>query len=83
MGLPQDETALVSSGMYGFSRNPIYLGIFLIMGASLVYAFSWVNLVAVILGVALHHRIVLAEEKFLYRQFSGYEAYCRRVRRWL
>jgi protein-S-isoprenylcysteine O-methyltransferase Ste14 len=83
MGLPQDETVLVTSGIYRLSRNPIYLGIFLIMGASLIYAFSWVNLIAVGVGFLLHHRIVLAEERFLRRQFSGYEAYCRQVRRWI
>lgn len=83
MGLPQEETALVTSGIFRWSRNPIYLGIFLIMGASLIYAFSWANAVAVIVGVLLHHRIVLAEEQFLRRQFGAYDAYCRRVRRWL
>jgi protein-S-isoprenylcysteine O-methyltransferase Ste14 len=83
MGLPQEETALVTAGIYGWSRNPIYLGIFLIMGASLIYAFSWANAAAVVTGVLIHRRIVLAEEQYLRRQFSGYEAYCRQVRRWL
>ncbi len=40
MGLPNEETVLVTTGIYGYSRNPIYAGIFCMMGASLVYAFS-------------------------------------------
>lgn len=83
MGLPNEETVLVTSGIYGFSRNPIYAGIFCLMGASLVYSFSWVNLAAAVTGVLLHHRIVLAEEKFLARQFKDYEAYRKQVRRYL
>jgi len=83
MGIPDDGTSLVTSGVYRVSRNPIYLGIFLLMGASLLYAFSWWNAIAVAVAVILHHRIVLAEEKFLTGQFAGYEAYRRRVRRYL
>ncbi len=83
VGLPNEETTLVVSGIYRYSRNPIYLALYCMLGASLIYAFSWVNLVAVILGVALHHRIVLAEEKFLSGRFPDYEDYRRRVRRYL
>ncbi len=83
VGLPAEKTVLVTSGIFGFSRNPIYAGIFCLMGASLVYAFSWINLAAAVVGVLLHHRIVLAEEKFLTRQFNDYGAYCRQVRRYL
>jgi len=83
MGLPEEETALVTSGVYRISRNPIYVGIFLILCASLVYAFSWLNAAAVSVGVALHHCIVLAEERFLSKRFSDYDSYRRRVRRYL
>jgi protein-S-isoprenylcysteine O-methyltransferase Ste14 len=83
MGLPNEDTVLVTSGIYRFSRNPIYVGIFCVMGASLVYAFSWLNVVATATGVLLHHRIVLAEEKFLAKQFKPYKSYCGYVRRYL
>ena len=83
MGIPDERTSLVTSSVYRASRNPIYLGIFLIMGASLLYAFSWWNVSAVAIAVFLHHRIVLAEEKFLAGKFAGYEAYRRRVRRYV
>jgi protein-S-isoprenylcysteine O-methyltransferase Ste14 len=74
---------LVTSGVYRFSRNPIYAGIFCLMAASLIYAFSWLNVAAVAIGALLHHRIVLGEEKFLASHFDGYDAYRKRVRRYL
>ena len=83
VGLPDEQTTLVTSGVYRFSRNPIYAGVFCLMGASLICAFSWLNVAAVLAGGLLHHRIVLAEEKFLASRFAGYDAYRRRVRRYL
>jgi protein-S-isoprenylcysteine O-methyltransferase Ste14 len=83
MGLPKEETALVTSGLYRLSRNPLYLALFCFLGASLIYAFSWVNLAAAAIAVVFHHRIVLAEEKYLANRFSDYRAYCMRVRRYL
>jgi protein-S-isoprenylcysteine O-methyltransferase Ste14 len=82
MGLPQEETILITSGIYRFSRNPIYLGAFVIMAASLVYAFSWVSLVATAVAVILHHRITLVEEKYLAGRFREFASYRNRVRRY-
>jgi protein-S-isoprenylcysteine O-methyltransferase Ste14 len=82
MGLPQGATILITSGIYRFSRNPIYLSAFVIMAASLVYAFSWVNLVATVIAVILHHRIILVEEKFLAGRFKDFVGYRNRVRRY-
>jgi len=82
IGLPAEETTLVVSGAYRWSRNPIYLALFCLFGASLLYAFSWLNLVAVLCAVVFHHRIVLAEEVFLRRRFKDYETYCEKVPRY-
>lgn len=83
MGIPREETALVTSGIYRISRNPIYLGLDCLMLASLIYAFSLLNLVAVLEAVLLHHRIILAEEKFLGERFQDYEAYRASVPRYI
>jgi protein-S-isoprenylcysteine O-methyltransferase Ste14 len=83
VGLPNEETALVTSGVYGFSRNPIYLALFFLLGASLTYAFSWVNLAAALIAAVFHHRIVLAEEEFLAAHFADFAAYRQKVRRYL
>jgi protein-S-isoprenylcysteine O-methyltransferase Ste14 len=83
MGIPSDQTALVTSGIYRISRNPIYIGLHCFMVASLIYAFSLLNLVAVIEAVLLHHRIILAEEKFLGERFQEYDAYRASVPRYV
>ena len=83
VGLPNEETALVTSGVYGYSRNPIYLALFCFLGASLTYAFSWINLAVVLIAVVFHHRIVLGEEKFLAAHFADFATYRQRVRRYL
>ena len=83
MGLPSEKTTLVTTGIYRYSRNPVYLGGGFLLAASLVYAFSWINLIAAILGVLLHHRIVLAEEKFLSGGFPEFETYRKSTPRYL
>jgi protein-S-isoprenylcysteine O-methyltransferase Ste14 len=83
MGLPKEPTTLVNEGIYRYSRNPIYLGLFALLGASLIYAFSPLNLVAAVASVAIHHRIVLSEERFLSGRFSEYESYRKAVQRYL
>jgi protein-S-isoprenylcysteine O-methyltransferase Ste14 len=82
MGIPDEQTSLVTSGIYRFSRNPIYLGLFVLLAASLLYTFSWVNVGAVIITVILHHRIALAEEKFLSARFKEYGDYRKGVPRY-
>ena len=83
MGLPKEETALITTGVYGFSRNPLYFGGFCLLAASVVYAFSWFNVVAAAIAVILHHRIVLSEERYLAGHFAEYAAYRRKVRRYI
>jgi len=83
MGIPKEETALVTSGIYRISRNPIYLGLHCLMLASLICAFSLLNLVVVVEAVLLHHRIILAEERFLGERFHEYEAYRASVPRYI
>lgn len=82
-----DEAApdkLVTSGVFGVSRNPIYLAfISFIFGMFLVYP-NIANLLVLVLFVAVIHRQVLREENFLRGHYGEeYEAYCRRVRRYL
>jgi protein-S-isoprenylcysteine O-methyltransferase Ste14 len=82
-----DETApdkLVTSGVFAFSRNPIYLAfIAFITGMLLVYP-NPVTVLVLILFAAAIHRQVLREEKFLRSHYGReYEEYCRRVRRYL
>ena len=76
--------ALVQTGIYRFSRNPIYVGFLLVAVASAACANSaWLILAAVALFVLLRFGVVSREEQYLSRKFGDvYEGYRRKVRRW-
>jgi protein-S-isoprenylcysteine O-methyltransferase Ste14 len=85
IGIDTDHAdQLVTTGVFAFSRNPIYVAFGLILiGEFLVFP-NWMLLVYVVAGVWLFHRQVLREEAYM-REFYGaeYTAYCNRVRRYL
>ena len=76
---------LVRSGPFRFSRNPIYLGMVLILsGAALALgsATPWL-IIPVFIGV-LAQQVIAGEERKLTAEFGAeYLEYCTRVRRWL
>ncbi len=84
-GLSQEgDMALKSNGWYRVSRNPLYLGFYLIGLASCLTVPTWFNIALVLLALSIHHRIVLSEERFLKQRFGPvYDEYARRVRRYL
>lgn len=79
-----DPDKLVTTGVFAFSRNPIYVGLFLVLlGQFLVFP-NWVPLVYLAAGTWLFHRQVVREEEFMRRHYGEqYAAYCRRVRRYV
>lgn len=79
------STRIVSHGVYGRTRNPIYLGFALATTGIALLANSLWALAAVPIGIALVQTFVIArEERYLERKFGEeYLAYKRRVRRWL
>jgi protein-S-isoprenylcysteine O-methyltransferase Ste14 len=84
IGSPKESTHLKVDGLFQFSRNPMYLGVYATILASVLYTLNPVVLLAVVFVVAVHHRIVLAEERHLQKTFGEeYANYCRRVRRYL
>jgi protein-S-isoprenylcysteine O-methyltransferase Ste14 len=84
IGSPKESTRLKVGGLFQFSRNPMYLGVYATLLASVLYTLNPVVLLAAIFVVAVHHRIVLAEERHLQKAFGEeYADYCRRVRRYL
>ena len=76
---------LVRSGPFRFSRNPIYLGMVLILsGAALALgsAAPWL-IIPVFIGVIVR-QVIAGEERKLTAEFGAeYLEYCTRVRRWL
>lgn len=81
----QDTNALLTSGPYRVSRNPLYVGLIAgYIGAALV-ARSWGAVaMAPVIWAGLHWGAVLPEEAYLRSRLGGpYEEYRSRVRRWL
>ena len=77
--------ALVTTGIHGWSRNPIYAGMFLLYGGIAVAARSlWSLVLALPLALTIRYGVVAREEAYLERRFhDAYRDYKSRVRRWL
>ena len=77
--------ALVTTGIHGWSRNPIYAGMFLVYaGAGLAVASSWIAALTLPLAITMRYRVVAGEEAYLEERFGdAYRDYKSRVRRWL
>ena len=81
----EPATALVATGPYRFTRNPIYIGFILAyFGFAIVLTSMWVLLLLIPVLVILQRGVVLREEAYLERQFGdAYRKYKARVPRWL
>ena len=77
--------SLVSSGPYRFSRNPMYVGVSLILlGWAMAFRSSGLLLYALIVILAFHLRVVFGEEPWLARTHQRkWNEYRSRVPRWM
>lgn len=81
---PGQSSGIVSDG-YRFSRNPMYLGMVLMLAGWAL----WLGQAAAWLGAAgfaayIHRFQILPEERILSAKFgAAYQTYCRNTRRWL
>ncbi len=83
---PVDPTKkLVVSGFYKYSRNPMYIGVMLILaGESILFRSAEIGRYAFSVFIAFNLFIMLIEEPRLKKDFGDeYEAYRKRVRRWI
>ncbi|MEP2784033.1 MAG: isoprenylcysteine carboxylmethyltransferase family protein [Pseudoruegeria sp.] len=81
----ETATALIQSGIFKRSRNPIYLGDMLILAGGILWwdAVVALPLVPIFLWV-IEKRFVIPEENKLRRQFRvQFAAYCAKTRRWI
>jgi protein-S-isoprenylcysteine O-methyltransferase Ste14 len=78
-------TAIVASGPYRFTRNPIYLGMFLgLIGLAIALDNLWLLMTLVPFVLVIRYGVVAREEAYLERKFGDvYRGYRSRVRRWL
>jgi protein-S-isoprenylcysteine O-methyltransferase Ste14 len=82
---PQSTSAIVTGGVYRITRNPMYLGMVLLLLAWAVYLGALLPLAGPVVFVLYMNRFQIApEERALAARFGPeYEAYAARVRRWL
>jgi protein-S-isoprenylcysteine O-methyltransferase Ste14 len=79
------STALVASGPFRFSRNPLYVALtFMYVGLSLLANALWVLVLIVPVMVLMHYGVIRREERYLEAKFGdAYRDYRSRVRRYL
>lgn len=82
---PDKSTTLVSTGVYGFTRNPMYVGLLCVLLALAFFLQSaWALLGPVAFFVWINNLQIVPEERVLGKLFGEeYERYRGRVRRWL
>jgi protein-S-isoprenylcysteine O-methyltransferase Ste14 len=76
---------LVTSGPYRISRNPMYLGVAVILaGWCTLWSSGALIIYAALFIIGFHLRVLLVEEPWARRRFgAGWEAYRARVPRWV
>jgi protein-S-isoprenylcysteine O-methyltransferase Ste14 len=80
----KSESALVQHGLFGVSRNPIFLGMLIMLVGLLLLLPTAVTLTVTVLGVVLIHVQVRLEEAFLIEKYGeDYRKYQMSVRRWI
>ena len=74
------EHQVVTTGVYGFVRHPLYLGcLFLMIGAPLLLGSVW-GLVISAAGIVLLIGRIMGEERMLTAELHGYDEYRTRVK---
>jgi protein-S-isoprenylcysteine O-methyltransferase Ste14 len=76
---------IVESGPYRFTRNPIYLSMFLgLIGLAIAFDNLWLLMMLVPFALVIRYGVVAREEAYLERKFGDvYRGYRSHVRRWL
>ncbi len=71
---------LTTTGPYGYTRNPLYLGSLIIACGFTLAARSWIlAAIASAMLIAIYLPVIRAEEDFLRARFPEFEDYCRNV----
>ena len=78
-------SALVTSGPFRFSRNPIYVSDWLVYaGVTFLLQTGWSLLLAPLVWVLVRYTVIRHEEAHLQAKFgAAYVDYCKTTRRWL
>ena len=75
---------LVTTGVYRFSRNPIYFGMFLIFGGTGIACVSWIFLLLTAVFIIVLHIFIVSEERSCLQKYGdAYLEYMNRTPRWI
>ncbi|MBX2847418.1 MAG: isoprenylcysteine carboxylmethyltransferase family protein [Acidiferrobacterales bacterium] len=82
---PEQASKLVNKGIYKFTRNPMYLGMAVLLAAWCTYLASTTGWLLLLVFVAFITKFqILPEERILVEKFgTDFENYQNEVRRWL
>lgn len=78
------STALVTAGIFGRLRNPMYVGGTLVLaGLAILLASDWMLVLTIIFVPLIHYGVVRREERYLAAKFGEpYVQYCKTVSRY-
>jgi protein-S-isoprenylcysteine O-methyltransferase Ste14 len=81
----QPTVTIVDAGPYGFTRNPIYLGMMVsLVGLAIAFNSIWSLIALIFFFLIIRYGVIAREEAYLDRKFGDvYRGYRARVRRWL
>ena len=82
---PSRASSLVRSGVYRFTRNPMYLGLVVIALGAALTAGTWLMWLVPIIVFTLDQFVIIPfEERSMERAYGdAYRGYKARVRRWI
>ena len=84
--IPDGEpSSLMQNGLFAYSRNPIYVGMAIVLtGSALLSGTYWSLLVPMVFVIAVQQIWIVKEEENMEAEFGQhYRDYKQRVRRWL
>lgn len=78
------SSTLATTGVYAYVRNPMYVGVMLMVGGiGIALASDWMLVMLVAAALTIHYGVVLREERYLTAKFGlAYEQYCKAVSRY-
>lgn len=82
---PQNTQHLLTNGLYRFSRNPMYLGLLLLLSGWALYLGNPINMIWLTIFIVVMTWLQIKPEESALKQLFGesYKQYCAHVRRWL
>ena len=82
---PSETSVLITEGMYRYSRNPMYLGLLLLIIAATIWFGTWFGIIISLFFILLINILqIIPEEEALLQIFGEeYLEYKKKVRRWI